>query len=144
MFVYFDRKHAIFTHDLILEKTGGMKGIKDSGHLDCILTLVQNDDYYPELEDKITYLLFSLVKSHVFFDGNKRAALALCSYFLEVNGLPHLIPSFVVNLEDIVVWVAESKINRDLLSRIVFCILYDGSINDELTLEISRAIGALD
>ena len=67
--LYFDLAHAIRVHD---------------GH-------IQNDDYYPALEDKLTHLVFALAKFHCFTDGNKRSAIALGAYFLELNGYDWLV-----------------------------------------------------
>jgi hypothetical protein len=59
---YFDVDHAVQVHDLIIEKSGGMSGINNPGQLESSLTHLQNDDYYPEFVDKLTYLIFALVK----------------------------------------------------------------------------------
>ena len=40
---------------------------------------------YPEMEDKVTALLWSIIKNHPFVDGNKRAALTTANLFLLVN-----------------------------------------------------------
>ena len=117
-FLYFETKYAVQVHDQIITNTGGFEGIKDEGHLCCILEHIRNDDYYPELEDKLTYLMYSINKSHVFFDGNKRSSIALCAYFLQINGFESLVPSVVFRLEDIAVWVADNKISRDLLREV--------------------------
>lgn len=42
---------------------------------------------YPTLADKAAALLQSLVIGHPFMDGNKRAGLAGCLLFLEINGI---------------------------------------------------------
>jgi death on curing protein len=68
--LYFDVDHAIQVHDWIIEKSGGMSGINNPGQLESSLTHLQNDDYYPDFVDKLTYLVFALVKFHVFSDGN--------------------------------------------------------------------------
>jgi death on curing protein len=68
---YFDVDHAVQVHDRIIEKSGGMASINNPGQLESSLTHLQNDDYYPEFVDKLTYLIFALVKFHVFSDGNK-------------------------------------------------------------------------
>ncbi len=84
-FFYFTISYAIKTHDKIIEISGGLTGIKDLGNLESPLSHIQNDDYYPDLEDKITHLVFSINKNHAFTDGNKRTSIALGGFFLELK-----------------------------------------------------------
>lgn len=65
-FLYFTTEYAIKTHDKIIEISGGAGGINDLGNLESPLEHIKNDDYYPELEDKITHLVFSINKNHAF------------------------------------------------------------------------------
>ena len=81
-FFYFDVAHAIGVHDWIIEHSGGLAGTKDVGQLASPLEHIQNDCYYPELEDKLTHLVFSINKNHAFNDGNKRSSLVLGAYFV--------------------------------------------------------------
>lgn len=118
-FFYFDLHYAIATHDWIIENTGGMVGIKDKGQLESPLEHIQNDLYYPEIEDKLTHLVFSINKNHAFNDGNKRSSLALGAYFLELNGFDYVVKRFVYEMENIAVWVADNIISKDLLHKIM-------------------------
>jgi hypothetical protein len=34
-----------------------------------VLEHIQNDDYYPDLQDKLTHLVFAVAKFHCFNDG---------------------------------------------------------------------------
>lgn len=79
--VYFDLKHAQKTHDKIIEISGGIQGAIDLGRLDSIIDQIKNDDYYPEFEDKLTHLVYSVNKGHCFTDGNKRTSIALGAFF---------------------------------------------------------------
>jgi len=45
LILYFDLKHAIQTHDKIIEISGGSLGIRDAGLIESIVELVKNDDY---------------------------------------------------------------------------------------------------
>lgn len=78
---YFTRTYAIKTHDFIIDISGGAHGVNDIGLLESVLDHIQNDLYYPELEDKLTHLVFSVNKNHAFSDGNKRSSIALGAYF---------------------------------------------------------------
>lgn len=100
-YFYFDVTYAVSTHDWIIEKSGGLTGTKDIGQLESPLEHIQNDWYYPEIEDKLTHLVFSINKNHAFNDGNKRSSLALGAYFLELNGFDYIVQHFVREMENI-------------------------------------------
>lgn len=140
---YFDLKHAIREHDLIIEISGGLHGIKDAGQLDSVLGNIQIDDYYPTLEDKLTHLVFSLIKFHCFMDGNKRSGIALGAYFLEINGYDWLVSHFIREMENVVVWVAESKISKDLLFKLISTLCNGDDYSEELKLELIDALGGI-
>jgi len=75
--LYFDITHAIEVHDWIIENSGGLAGINNLGLLESSLEHIQNDNYYPKIEDKLTHLVFSIIKFHAFTDANKRSSIAL-------------------------------------------------------------------
>ncbi|EDR0183930.1 type II toxin-antitoxin system death-on-curing family toxin [Vibrio cholerae] len=139
-YFYFDVTHAVRTHDWIIEKSGGLKGTKDIGQLESPLEHIQNDWYYPEIEDKLTHLVFSINKNHAFNDGNKRSSLALGAYFLELNGFDYIVKHFVREMENIAVWVADNVIDKELLHKIISSILYDDEYSIALKLEIYEAV----
>lgn len=139
-FFYFDVAHAIETHDWIIEHSGGLEGTKDMGQLESPLEHIQNDGYYPEMEDKLTHLVFSINKHHAFNDGNKRSSLALGAYFLELNGFDFAVKRFVLEMENIAVWVADNVIHKELLLQIITSILYDDDYSEELKLAIFEAV----
>ena len=58
-FFYFDAGHAINEHDWIIENSGGLDGIKNIGQLESPLEHIQNDMYYPNIEDKLTHLVLT-------------------------------------------------------------------------------------
>jgi death-on-curing protein len=65
-YFYFDVSHAIAVHAWIIKSSGGLAGNKDIGQLESPLKHIQNDLYYPEMEDKLTHLVFSINKNHAF------------------------------------------------------------------------------
>jgi len=138
-FIYFDVDYAVKEHDYIIEHSGGLKGDKDLGSLCAILEFVQNDTYYPELVDKVSYLFYSINKNHVFNDGNKRSSIALSAYFLEINGLDFLVSKFIESMENFAVDVADNIIDRDLLIEIISSIIYEEEFSYELKLKIISA-----
>lgn len=77
-------------HQLALDAYGGAAGLRDLGALQSALATPQqtmfDEELYPTLADKAAILLYLLIQNHPFVDGNKRAALSTCFWFLESNG----------------------------------------------------------
>ena len=136
---YFTLEYAIEVHDELVRSSGGLLGIRELGLLESILDFIQNDLYYPELEDKLSYLLYALNKNHCFVDGNKRASINLTTYFLTINGLDILVPKFILKLENVAVDVADNVIDRDLLQEIIYSLIYEEDYSEELKLQIIHA-----
>jgi len=141
---YFETDYAIRIHDKIIEISGGSPGIKDFGNIDSPLTHIQNDDYYPEFEDKITHLIFSFNKFHAFNDGNKRTSIALGAFFLEINGLGGFVDKFIIEMENIAVTVADNIIDKELLQEIVAAIINEPDYSEALKLKIVAALLQVD
>lgn len=129
----------------IYEKTvevsgGGAKGVLDINRVEGILEQVKNDLYYPKIEDKVTYLFFSLNKYHCFQDGNKRIALSACIQFLNFNGYLYMLNRFIREMENISIHVAAGKIDKDLLRDIIESLIYEKQYSEELKLRIIEQI----
>ena len=139
-FNYFTAEYAIEVHDHIIKESGGSFGILNCGLLESPLELIQNDEYYPYLEDKLTHLFFSINKNHSFFDGNKRSSIALSAYFLKINHCEFLIDTFIQKMENITVNVANNQIDKQLLSEIIHSILYESDYSEVLKLKIIHAL----
>lgn len=134
--LYFDITHSIEVHDQIINKSGGRHGLMNIGLIESVLEHIQNDEYYPNIEDKATHLFFSVNKFHAFNDGNKRSALALTAYFLEINGFDFKINQFLKEMENITVDVADNRIDKDLLFEIINSILYEDDYSEEIKIKI--------
>ncbi|WP_205527451.1 type II toxin-antitoxin system death-on-curing family toxin [Teredinibacter turnerae] len=143
-FFYFNTAHAVSVHDWIIEHSGGLAGTKDIGQLESPLKHIQNDWYYPEMEDKLTHLVFSINKNHAFNDGNKRSSLALGAYFLELNGFDYVVKRFVKEMENIAVWVADNMIGKDLLHQIISSVIYEDDYSEAIKLAILEAVEQLN
>ncbi len=139
-FNFFTSDYAIKIHDKIIELSGGKTGIKDYGNIDSPLTHVQNDDYYPTFEDKLTHLIFSFNKFHAFNDGNKRTSVAIGAFFLEVNGLEVFVDKFIIEMENIAVTVADNMIDKELLSEIINSLINEEDYSEQLKLKIINAL----
>ena len=138
--LYFDVQHAVAVHDWIIDNTGGLAGIKDLGQLDSVLQHIQNDDYYPTFDAKLMHLIFGINKFHAFNDGNKRSSLTLGAYFLTLNGYDYCVPQFMLQMENIVVALAEGSISKDLLHRVTISLIEEDDFSDELKLELAHAM----
>lgn len=138
--IFFDIESTMRVHDKVLQVSGGIKGVKDIGNLESIIQHIQNDDYYPCFEDKLTHLVFAVNKSHCFTDGNKRTSIALGAFFLEVNGLDALVNKFIIEMENVAVAVADNIIDKELLAEIIMSLLNEEEYDEDLKLKIVRAL----
>jgi len=139
-YYYITLAFAIKTHDYIIEQSGGLPGINDIGLLESILNHMQNDMYYPEFEDKLTHLVYSVNKNHAFRDGNKRSSIALGAYFLEINGLDYCVDKFIIEMENIAVHVADNRIDKVLLHEIVCSLIFESEYSEALKLKLIEAL----
>jgi death on curing protein len=139
-FFYFDSDYAVKLHDWVIENSGGLPGSNNLGLLESALEHIQNDLYYPEIQDKLTHLVFSTVKFHAFMDGNKRSSIALGSYFLELNGYGFLVKKFVLEMENIAVWIAEGIISKELLCELIQSIIFEEDFSEELKFKLALAV----
>jgi death-on-curing protein len=101
---------------------------------------MKNDLYYPEFEDKVCHLFYSINKNHAFNDGNKRTSIALSAYFLELNGFDFKVVRFIREMENVTVHVADNRIGKELLHEIIASILYEREYSEGLQLKIMNAI----
>ncbi len=137
---YFDIKHALREHDKLLKLDGGLSGEPNIGLLESPLIHIQNNDYYPNFEDKLTHLVYCVVKDHPFNDANKRSGLILGGYFLEINGYDYCVNKFFKEMENIEVSLAQGDINKELLQKIITSIIFETEFPESLKLEIIDAI----
>jgi death on curing protein len=139
-FFYFDIRYAIEIHDWIIDNSGGLRGVCNLGLLESALQHVQNDLYYPELHDKLTHLVFAINKFHAFTDGNKRSSIALGAYLLKLNGYDFMIEKFVIEMENISVWLAEGKISKELLGELIESLIFEEDFSEVLKLKLAVAL----
>lgn len=138
--VYFDAAHAIQIHDWIIQHSQGRAGMLNLDNLESPLAHIQTDDYYPELHDKLTHLVFTINKNHPFNDGNKRSSIALGAYFLLLNCYGSVIERFILEMENIAVAVADNQIDKALLGEIIQSIMYDADYSEALKLKRIHAL----
>ncbi len=139
--IYIEIEQAIQTHKLTVKISGGgLDEIFDAGRLEGVLQHIQNDDYYPCFEDKLTHLVFSSNKFHCFHDGNKRISISLGAEFLLLNGYVFCVPKFIQEMENISYHIASGKISKDLLKEIIISIINEPDFSEALKLKIYNAI----
>lgn len=138
--IYLTLDQAVEIHRKTVEISGGGSvGALDLGRLDSVLQHIQNDDYYPTFEDKLTHLFFSACQFHCFQDGNKRIAISLCAQMLLLNGYHYCSGNFIREMENISYHVAAGKIDKDLLHEIITSFI-NCDDDEELKLKIYNAI----
>lgn len=139
--IYLTLEQVIETHAKTVEVSGGgTLGHLELGKLDSVLQNIQNDDYYPSFEEKLTHLFFSACKFHCFQDGNKRIAITLSAQLLLLNGYLYCASSFIREMENISYHVAAGNIDKDLLREVITAHLQEDSDNEALKLKILNAI----
>ena len=139
--IYITLKQAIEIHRKTVEISGGGDiGIIDPSKLESVLNHIQNDDYYPDFVNKLTHLFFCSNKFDCFNDGNKRIAIALGANFLLLNGYVFVVTKFISEMENISYHVASGAINKDLLLELIFSIINEPEISEEIKLKIFEAI----
>lgn len=81
---------VIVIHDRIIQKTGGMSGLRDQGSLEAAIAAplqsFEGEDLYPSKIQKIARLGYGLTKNHAFVDGNKRIGAMMVQLLLKWNG----------------------------------------------------------
>jgi death-on-curing protein len=141
-YIYITPEQARATHEKTIQYSGGgtLEEL-DFGKLESVLYNIQNDDWYPTFVDKLTHLFYCTCQFHCFADGNKRLAITLSTLFLLLNGYLSIAETFLTKTENISLNVAASKIDKELLRKIMEAIM-NGSYDDDevLKLEIYNAI----
>jgi death-on-curing protein len=84
-------KDVEIIHNILIDKFGGSKGIRDIGLLESALArpfaTFDKNELYPSPIDKASAILESIVINHPFIDGNKRSAYTLMRLILLENNL---------------------------------------------------------
>lgn len=139
--IYLDIDEAIQVHAKTVEVSGGgTLGTLEIDKLEGVLAHIQNDDYYPTLEEKLTHLFFCACKFHCFQDGNKRIAITLCAKMLLNNGYLYCVTPFIRESENISYHVAAGRIDKDLLREFITAVLNGDEEDEVLKLKILNAI----
>ena len=86
-----DKRQILHLHKVLIQKFGGVDGIRDENLLDSAIhapfQTFGGNELYPTVIEKAARLGFGFIKNHPFIDGNKRIGTHLMLILLEVNNL---------------------------------------------------------
>lgn len=82
---FLSRDEVLEIHRALLERFGGLSGVRDLGLLESALFRPRTG-YYEDLAGMAAALFESLIMNHPFIDGNKRVAFFATDVFLRLNG----------------------------------------------------------
>jgi death on curing protein len=140
-YVYLTLEQAVEIHSKTVDVSGGgVKASLELGKLESVLANIQNDDYYPSFDAKLTHLFHSACMFHCFVDGNKRLAIALSAQMLLLNGYLRSVKAFMYEAENISYHVASGAIGKELLGKWILAVLKGEDDDEALKLSIWDAI----
>jgi len=86
--VWVEREDCLAMHEKLLERFGGLKGIRDEGLLESALNKPLHLFSYgkPTVFEMAASYAVGIVKNHPFLDGNKRTGFVAAALFIEANG----------------------------------------------------------
>lgn len=80
---------VIKIHGRLIEKTGGLDGLRDRGLLESAVFSISSGfgeiEVYPTVEEKAARIAFGIVNNHAFLDGNKRIGMLSMLMILRLN-----------------------------------------------------------
>uniref|UniRef100_UPI004027EAB4 Fic family protein n=1 Tax=Candidatus Cryptobacteroides bacterium TaxID=3085639 RepID=UPI004027EAB4 len=139
--VYLTKEELLqYYRETIQQSGGGMADIRDEGGLDKVLVFIQDDNYYPTFEDKLTYLVFGLCHGHYFADGNKRISLVAGAHFLIKNKYSWAGFHFLPDMEAYIWHVAAGNIDKDLLLPIIHSVIHHEDMDEATKLRVIHAM----
>jgi len=86
--IFIDKMAVLEIQAQLIERYGGIHGLRDGGALESALQAAENRSFYEDVPLAVlaaTYA-YHLSQAHAFLDGNKRIAAAVAGVFLELNG----------------------------------------------------------
>jgi death-on-curing protein len=105
----------ILIQDILIEKFGGTRGIRDKGLLESAISrpfqTFDGIDLYSTEIKKAAALIESIITNHPFLDGNKRIGYVIMRLYLLDSGLD--IISSQSDKYDFVIKIASSKSDFD-------------------------------
>jgi death-on-curing protein len=118
---------VITIHELLIEKYGGIHGIRDIKSLESAIArpfmTFEKENLYPTPIIQATALIESLISNHPFLDGNKRIGYVMMRFFLMQNKIDLKatqsekydfvinIASGQLNFDQIKAWISDKTVN---------------------------------
>ncbi len=125
--IFPDKSAVLEIQSQLIERYGGIHGLRDAGALESALGAAENRAYYEDAPIEIlaaTYA-FHLSQAHAFLDGNKRIAAAVAGVFLEMNGT--WLNASQDEIIELFLDIAASRISRENVERkFAEWIIFDG------------------
>jgi death-on-curing protein len=116
--LYLSVEQIVDLHEKQVRTFGGSAGLRDRGGLESAVArpamTFGGEDLYPDVADKASALMHSLVMNHAFVDGNKRVGASAPELFLEVNG--YRLAATDEDLEQITLAVARGELDAEALA----------------------------
>jgi death on curing protein len=89
--VWLDPRFPVKAHQILVDRYGGVPGIRDYSSLEAAMARPQQILAYSEDNNLTIFTLasslgWSICRRHPFVDGNKRIAFACVTVFLLING----------------------------------------------------------
>ncbi len=113
-FVYLSRDDLLDLHTFVIERYGGLFGIKSQDRLHMVLQaprqILFGAEVYPDLCSKAAAMTVMIIRHHPFTSANEATALYALLRFLEINGAK-LRPEVGT---DELVWIFRSLSRGDL------------------------------
>lgn len=127
---YLDMKQVISLHDDIMDEINGLKGYNktQANYLEAALEHITNNEYYLTFYDKLAHLIYSIIKFHPFYNGNKAVAIYAGMAFMLINksdiaNNELLIQDFYTKMENASMKIDKNEITKDDLIQILTEIL---------------------
>jgi death-on-curing protein len=105
------REDCLAYHESLLERFGGLSGIRNESLLDSALSRPKHlfACGKPSIFQMAASYAHGIVKNHPFLDGNKRAGFIAAALFIEINGYRFQAPEEEAVLETLALAAGETS-----------------------------------
>jgi death-on-curing protein len=109
--IWITREDCLAYHESLLERFGGLSGIRDESSLDSAHNRPKHLFAYgkPSVFQMAASYAHGIVKNHPFLDGNKRAGFIAAALFIETNGYRFQAPEEEAVLETLPLAAGETS-----------------------------------
>lgn len=110
---FVDKTSALIIHHKLIERYGGIHGLRDEGAFESAMNAAENRFYYEteDLAELAATYAYHLSQAHAFLDGNKRIAAAVAGVFLEINGA--VLDATEDEIIELFLDIAASRVSRE-------------------------------